>query len=148
MSTIILAADHAGFKLKKHIKQFLKEGGHTVEDVGADALDPDDDYPIYMKAAAKALLKTPDAIGIIFGGSGQGEAMVINRHQGLRAIVYAASNPDVVKVGREHNDANVLAIGARFLSATQAEVAVEVFLATAFSEEERHERRIKEIDTK
>ena len=146
MSTIILATDHAGFDLKEHIKQFLEKGEHTVEDVGAHSLDPNDDYPAYMQKAVKVLLKTPDAVGVVFGGSGQGEAMVMNRHRGIRAIVYAASNPDVVKIGREHNDANVLAIGARFLSTTQAEVAIEVFLSTAFSEEERHQRRIKQMD--
>ena len=145
---IILAADHAGFEMKEYVKQFLEKGGHTVEDVGAHTLDPDDDYPAYMRAAASALLKTPDAVGVVFGGSGQGEAMVMNRHKGVRAIVYAASNPDIVKTGREHNDANVLSVGTRFLSTTQVGVAVEVFLATAFSEEERHQRRIEQIDSK
>ena len=147
MSIIILATDHAGFALKEHVKQFLEKNGHTVKDVGAHALDPDDDYPKYMQAAAKMLLSTPDSFGIVFGGSGQGEAMVMNRRQGIRAIVYTTSNPDIVKVGREHNNANVLSMGARFLSVAQAEVATEVFLSTAFSNEERHERRITQIDS-
>ncbi|MCY4577198.1 MAG: RpiB/LacA/LacB family sugar-phosphate isomerase [Candidatus Kaiserbacteria bacterium] len=144
--TIILATDHAGFAMKEHLKRFLEKGGHTFEDVGAHALDPDDDYPMYMQAAAEMLLKTPNSVGIVFGGSGQGEAMVLNRYQGIRAIVYAASNPDLVKTGREHNDANVLSVGARFLSPMQVEVAVEVFLSTIFSAEERHQRRIEQID--
>lgn len=148
MSTIILAADHAGFDMKERVKQFLEKAGHTVEDVGAHKLDPDDDYPAYMQAAAKLLLKTPDSFGVVFGGSGQGEAMVMNRHKGIRAIVYAGSNPDLAKTGREHNNANVLSIGARFLSVTQAEVAVEVFLSAAFSAEERHQRRIEQLDAK
>lgn len=147
MSTIILATDHAGFEMKEHVKQFLEKNGHTVKDVGAQTLDPDDDYPKYMHLAAEMLLKTPDAFGIVFGGSGQGEAMVFNRKSGVRAIVYVASNPDIVKIGREHNNANVLSVGARFLSVAQVEVAVEVFLSTAFSSEERHERRIKQIDS-
>ena len=148
MSTIILAADHAGFEMKEHIKQFLEKNGHAIEDVGAHALDPDDDYPAYMQAAAELLLKTPDSIGVVFGGSGQGEAIVMNRYKGIRAIVYAASNPDLAKTGREHNNANVLSVGARFLSTAQAEVAIEVFLSTAFSEEERHQRRVEQIDAK
>lgn len=147
MSTIILATDHAGFEMKEHIKRFLEKHGHTVKDVGAHALDPDDDYPQYMLAAAKALLDTPDSFAVVFGGSGQGEAMVLNRQRGIRAIVYAGSNPDIAKVGREHNDANVLSVGARLLSVAQVEVAVEVFLSTTFSHEERHVRRIAQIDS-
>ena len=147
MSTIILATDHAGFEMKEHVKRFLEKNGHAVKDVGAHTLDPDDDYPKYMRLAAEMLLKTPDVSGVVFGGSGQGEAIVLNRMKGIRAIVYAGSNPDIAKVGREHNDANVLSVGARFLSVAQVEVAVEVFLSTAFSGEERHERRIGQIDS-
>ena len=148
MSTIILAADHAGFDMKEHIKQFLEKNGHTFKDVGAYVFDSDDDYPKYMQDAAKMLLKTPDAVGVVFGGSGQGEAMVLNRYRGIRAIVYTSSNPDIVRVGREHNDANVLSVGARLLSVAQVEVAIEVFFSTAFSGEERHRRRIEQIDSK
>ena len=147
MSTIILAADHAGFEMKEHVKRFLEKSEHIVKDVGAYTLDLDDDYPKYMRLAAEMFLTAPDAFGIVFGGSGQGEAIVLNRSQGIRAIVYAGSNPDIAKVGREHNDANVLSVGARFLSVAQVEVAVEVFLSTAFSDEERHRRRIKQIDS-
>ena len=147
MSTIILATDHAGFETKEYIKRFLEKSGRTVKDVGAHALDPNDDYPQYMQSAADMLLRIPDSLGIVFGGSGQGEAMVMNRRPGIRAIVYASSNPDIAKVGREHNNANVLSIGARFLSVAQAEVAVEMFLSTAFSDEERHVRRIEQIDS-
>lgn len=146
MSTIILATDHAGFEMKEHVWHFLEKNGHTVHDVGAHALDLDDDYPQYMREAAKMLLNMSDSFGVVFGGSGQGEAIVLNRHKGIRAIVYNTSNPTIVKVGREHNDANALSVGARFLSVAQVEVAVEVFLSTAFSGEDRHERRIKQID--
>ena len=143
---IILAADHAGFEMKEYVKRHLESAGHTIEDVGAHSLDLDDDYPVYMQKAVRLLAADDSAVGIVFGGSGQGEAMVMNRHKGIRAIVYVASNPDIAKIGREHNNANVLSVGARFLSATQAWVAVEVFLSTSFSEEERHQRRIEQID--
>ena len=147
MSThIILAADHAGFAMKEHIKHRFEKTGYTVEDVGAPTNDPDDDYPMYMKKAAAAITAAPGSFGIVFGGSGQGEAIVMNRHAGIRAIVYAASNPELVKIGREHNNANVLSVGARFLSEEQAWVATEVFRKTAFSEDERHQRRLGQID--
>ena len=144
---IILATDHAGFAMKEHIKGYLTRAGHAVEDVGAHTLAPDDDYPVYMQKAAKLIAGADDTVGVVFGGSGQGEAIVLNRFRGVRAMVYAVSNPELVKVAREHNNINALSIGARSVSNTQAEVAVEIFLATSFSGEERHQRRIDQIDT-
>ena len=144
--TVILAADHAGFEMKEHIKSFLEEKGYTVEDVGAHRFYPTDNYPKYMKLAAEHMTKTEHAVGVIFGGSGQGEAMVVNRVQGLRALVYVAHNPEIVTVGRQHNDANVLSVGSRFITNKQAEEAVELFLTEPFSHEDRHERRVRQID--
>ena len=160
---IVLATDHAGFAMKEVIKAFLQGKGYTIDDVGAHALVADDDYPRYM---AKAGLKiAEDATGelkaIIFGHSGQGEAMVANRFPGVRAAVYYGGNvavmgvkggmteksQEVLCLSREHNDANVLSIGAHFVTETEAKEAVTLWLATAFSGDERHVRRIQEMDS-
>lgn len=149
MSKIYLATDHAGFPLKEEVKKYLEEKGKEVYDCGALTLLPADDYPSYMVAAAKNIQK--DALhdpscAIIFGGSGQGEAIVANRFRHVRAIVYAGGNFELVKLGREHNDANVLSIGARFVTLTEAVQAIDLFLSTPFSHEERHADRIIQIE--
>ncbi len=143
---IVLAADHAGFSMKEDIKVLLTEQGHTVEDVGAHTMNPVDDYPAYMHDLAKRVAQFSDTVGIMFGGSGQGESIVANRHPGVRAIVYPAHDPEIVTLGRRHNDANVLSIGARLLTDAQMREAVELFLSTPFSAEDRHIRRIGQID--
>lgn len=145
---IILAADHAGFKLKESVKKFLESAGHKVLDVGAHELNEGDDYPVFMTAAAMKVAEdlTGETYGIIFGGSGQGEAIISNRFPGVRAAVWYGGNMDIVKLSREHNDANILSIGARFVSEADAKKAVELWLATPFSGEERHVRRITLID--
>lgn len=152
---IYLATDHAGFELKEQVKRYLEEnkehlGIAGVEDCGAHEHRDGDNYPEYMAEAAKKIqadaLHAP-AFGIIFGGSGQGEAIVANRFKHVRAIVYAGGNLELVKLGREHNDANVLSIGARFVSFEQAREAIEMFLKTHFSHEERHAERVIAIDT-
>jgi ribose 5-phosphate isomerase B len=146
---IILASDHAGFKLKEAVKSFLQEKGYNIEDVGARKFADGDDYPEYMVKAAKKI--SMDMKGekkaIIFGGSGQGEAMVANRFPGVRAAVWYGDNTEILKLSREHNDANVLSIGARFVSEESAKEAVALWLETPFSGEERHQRRIEEIDS-
>ncbi|MDE2041402.1 MAG: RpiB/LacA/LacB family sugar-phosphate isomerase [Patescibacteria group bacterium] len=155
-STIILAADHAGFELKEAIKKFLEGRGEQVFDVGAHELKPEDDYPEYMTAAAMKVASDMkgQTRAIIFGGSGQGEAMVANRFPGVRAVVWygggdsaSDSHESILKLSREHNNSNVLSIGARFVSEDQAKHAVLVWLETPFSNEERHARRIEEIDS-
>ncbi len=140
--TIYLASDHAGFELKEKVKQFLKEHGHYAEDLGAFAFKQDDDYPDWIKPAAEKISKSPGDRAIIFGGSGQGEAMVANRFKHVRATVLYKFDKDIVTLSREHNDANVLSLGARFLSEKDALRAVKLWLATDFSGEERHKRRI------
>lgn len=146
--TIVLAADHAGFALKEAVKKFLQEKNYTVLDVGAHELKDGDDYPVYMSAAA--LKVAEDMAGgtkaVIFGGSGQGEAMVANRFPGVRAAVWYGGIMDILRKSREHNDANVLSIGARFVEKDAACDAVLTWLETPFSGDERHKRRIEQID--
>ncbi|MBU6426999.1 RpiB/LacA/LacB family sugar-phosphate isomerase [Patescibacteria group bacterium] len=150
---IILAADHAGFALKEAVKKFLQEKDYEIEDVGAREYKEDDDYPEYMaKAAVKiAYDQTGKTKAVIFGKSGQGEAMVANRFPGVRAAVWYGgpeeSSGKILRLSREHNDANMLAVGADFVNENQTEEAVESWLNTAFSGEERHFRRIEEMDS-
>ncbi len=157
--TIYLASDHAGFELKEKIKKFLADSGYTVEDFGAHTLDSNDDYPDFIRKAATAVANDPErSRGVVFGGSGEGEAMVANRVKGVRAVVYYGDPSvslakdgrqlSIIKLSREHNDANILSLGARFLTEEQATHAVKLWLETPFSEEERHKRRIKKIDEK
>ena len=150
--TIILASDHAGFAHKEAVKSYvqndMKDKGYAVLDVGAHALKEGDDYPAYMVAAALKVAEdmTGSTKAILFGGSGQGEAMVANRFPGVRAAVWYGGDQDILKKSREHNDANVLSIGARYMSADAACEAVRVWLETTFSGDERHRRRIGQID--
>ena len=148
-TTIILAADHAGYELKEAIKKFLEARGDVVLDVGAHELVPEDDYPVYMSAAAMKVASDMSgaAKAIIFGGSGQGEAIVANRFPGVRAAVWYGGNEEIIKKSREHNNANVLSIGARFVDEDAAKKAIELWLATPFSGEEKHARRNEEIDS-
>jgi ribose 5-phosphate isomerase B len=145
--TIFLASDHAGFELKEKIKVWLAKNGYEVKDFGAFAFDPNDDYPDFIKLAAEAVARNPEQNrGIVFGGSGQGEAMAANRYKGVRAAVLYKYDEDIIKLSREHNDANVLAFGARFLKEKDAMKAIDLWLNTSFSNEPRHKRRINKID--
>ncbi|OHA24027.1 MAG: ribose-5-phosphate isomerase [Candidatus Taylorbacteria bacterium RIFCSPLOWO2_01_FULL_44_26] len=145
---IILASDHAGFALKEEVKLFIQEKGYDVLDVGTETFVEDDDYPMYMKSAA---IKVSEDLGgntkaIVFGGSGQGEAIVCNRFKRVRAIVWYGGDMEIIRKSREHNDANILSIGARFVGDQETKKVVELWLNTPFSKEERHVRRIAEID--
>lgn len=142
---IVLGTDHAGFKLKEEIKKFLIKEGYKVDDQGAHSYNADDDYPKFIVAAAKKVAKNPKSRGIIFGASGQGEAIAANKVKGIRAALYYGQNMDIVKLSRTHNDSNILSLGARFLAEKQAIEAVKIWLKTDFSNEERHKRRIKQI---
>ena len=145
---IVLASDHAGFERKNELLEFLKKEAFDVEDVGALTLEPDDDYPKYMVKAAMRVVEDPDNTkAIIFGMSGQGEAIVANRFPGVRAAVWYGGSLDIIKLSREHNDANILSIGAHFVSKEEMINAVKLWLSTFFSNEERHKRRIEEIDS-
>jgi len=140
--TIYLATDHAGYMLKEAIKKNLQEQGRTVIDCGAITREPEDDYPDYISKAAQAISENPDNFAIVFGGSGQGEAMVANRFKGVRAAVWYGGSSEILKLSREHNNANVLSFGARFVSEQEAIEAVSLWLKTPFSNDERHKRRI------
>ena len=145
---IYLATDHAGFGLKEKLKTFLRGEGHQVEDCGAFAYSPDDDYPDFIRLAAAAVSADPEGSrAIILGGSGQGEAIAANRFLGVRAVVYYGGRPEIIKLSREHNDANVLSFGARFVGDEEALQAARDWLAAPFSGEERHRRRIRKLDS-
>ena len=141
---IILATDHAGFKLKEEIKNYLEKEGYEVEDMGANSFDKEDDYPDFIIPAAKKVAKEK-CLGIIFGGSGQGEAIAANKVKGVRAALYYGKNLDIVRLSKTHNKTNILSLGARFLSKEEAAKAVKTWLSTDFSNEERHIRRIGKI---
>lgn len=146
--TIILASDHAGFALKEAIKGHLLKKGMQIVDVGAHEFRADDDYPPYMTAAAMKVAAdlTGETKAIIFGGSGEGEAMVANRFPGVRALVWYGGSKEILKLSRQHNNANTLSFGARFVDEKAAVDAVDLWLSTPFSNEDRHVRRIHEID--
>jgi ribose 5-phosphate isomerase B len=146
---IYLATDHAGFELKEKIKAHLEDEEHQVFDCGALTLEPGDNYPEYIARAAEKVQEDTmhdPSVAIIFGGSGVGEAIVANRFKHVRAVVYANGPLDIVKVSREHNDTNVLSIGARFVTENEAKQAVSLFLNTRFSHDERHADRIIQIE--
>ena len=150
---IYIGADHAGYELKEKIKAYLigLELGYEVIDKGAFNLDPNDDYPDFIRPVAEAVSECPlldneECFGIIFGGSGEGEAMDANRIEGVRACEYYGGNFDIVKISREHNNANILSLGARFMTEDEAKFAIELFLNTKFSGDERHIRRIEKLD--
>lgn len=155
--TVYFAADHAGIDLKRALLAHVRTLGHEVEDLGAHTLDPDDDYPDYITPLARRVAETA-AMGVVIGGSGQGEAMVANRVKGARAAVFygparvtaaleieggqSEDAYDAIRLARRHNDANILSIGARFVSGNEADEAVRIFLETPFSGSERHTRRL------
>jgi len=144
---IFLGTDHAGYELKNQIKIYLRELGYEVNDEGAFELDQQDDYPDFVEIVAKQVASDPvNHRGVIFGASGQGEAMVANRLPKVRAAVYFHHNLDIIKMSRRHNDANVLSIGTSYLNEVEVKEAVKVWLSTEFSNEERHVRRLKKIE--
>lgn len=143
---IYIASDHAGFELKNILTTFLRERGDEVEDMGPSIYIETDDYPDYCLPLAKKVAQNNDSFGIVIGGSGQGEAMAANRIKGVRAAVYYGGSVDTIKLSREHNDANILSLGARVVSEEEAQTVVELFLSVPFSNEERHLRRIQKLD--
>ncbi|MDO8619290.1 MAG: RpiB/LacA/LacB family sugar-phosphate isomerase [Candidatus Daviesbacteria bacterium] len=159
---VYLATDHTGFEIKNKAKDFLTKAGYEVEDCGAHELNPADDYPDLIGKAAEMVSKDPDnSMGIIFGGSGQGEAMVANKYKGVRcAVFYAPVLPvqainiegtqstdpfEMLKLTREHNGANMLSIGIRFLKEEDILKAIELWLKSSPPTNERHMRRIDKI---
>lgn len=143
---IFIGTDHAGFELKESLVKFLRAEGHEVEDMGAHSFEALDDYPDFIRPVALAVEADSSARGVILGGSGQGEAMCANRVKGARAAVYYGGPVDIVVLSREHNDANILSLGARFVEMDEAKEVVRVWLETPFGGEEKHARRIKKLD--
>ena len=143
---IYIGTDHAGFALKEKLKVFLKELNYEVIDKGAFTYNENDDYPDFITPVAIIVSEENDSMGIILGGSGEGEMIDANKIEGVRAIEYYGKNLEIVKLGREHNNANILSLGARFLGEEEAKEAVKIFLQTKFSEDERHIRRLNKID--
>ena len=140
---VVLAADHGGFNLKEALKKHLETQGYEVEDEGAHALDPADDYPDFMYPAAKKVGADMDARGIFLCRSGAGAAIVANKVKDVRAVV--ARTVEEAKHAREHNDANVVALSSDSLTAEQARDVVSTFISTPFSGEDRHLRRLKKL---
>ncbi len=151
---IHFGTDHAGFELKEKLLPFVREElGYEVKDHGAFELDEHDDYPDFVVPVAQAVANDPEGSrGLVLGGSGQGEAICANRFPGARAVVfYHRSREDIrdgrqmIALTREHNDANILSLGARFLADGEAQEAVRLWLETPFSGEERHQRRLDKL---
>ena len=143
--TIHLATDHAGFEMKEFLKDALEELGYDLVDHGAYEYDETDDYPDYISLAALGVSESEGDRAVVFGGSGQGEAMVANRFPGVRAASYYHYDPEIIKLSRYHNDCNVLSVGSRFLSNEEVLESVLFWLELPFSEEERHKRRLEKL---
>ena len=140
-----LATDHAGLDLKNTIKEYLLDKGYDVKDHGAHEYDALDDYPDFIFPCARAVAADPTSRGIILGGSGQGEAMAANRVKGVRAAVFYNGPEEIIKLSREHNNANILSLGARFMSKEEIYKMIEIWFEEPF-EGGRHERRIEKLD--
>ena len=138
---IYIGSDHTGFEIKEMLKTYLPDLGlgYEVIDKGAFAHDTDDDYPDFTTPVAKAVAENTGSFGIIIGGSGQGEAIVANRYRHVRAAVWYGKNDAILTLSREHNNANILSIGARFVNVEEAKRGVQLWLETKFSGDFRHE---------
>ncbi|MBO3682934.1 ribose-5-phosphate isomerase [Streptomyces sp. NEAU-YJ-81] len=135
-----LGSDHAGYELKNHLVAWLTAAGHEPVDCGPHIYDAEDDYPVFCLRAAERTAADPGSLGIVIGGSGNGEAITANKVKGVRAAL--AWSEETASLGREHNNANVISIGARMHREQEATRFVEVFVNTPFTEGERHVRRI------
>ncbi len=145
--TIHVACDHAGFALKEVVKKWLIENRISIIDHGAPTFDESDDFPDFISKAAQAVSLNPStARAIIFGGSGQGEAMVANRYPYVRATVYYGGDESIVKLSRQHNDANVLSLGAHFVDEETIKRVITLWLKEPFSQDEKYERRNQKIE--
>jgi ribose 5-phosphate isomerase B len=140
---VYLGSDHAGFELKARIVQWLTSAGHEPVDCGPSSYDPEDDYPVYVLRAANGVAGDQGSLGIVIGGSGNGEQIAANKIPGIRAAV--AWTDETAQLARLHNDANVLSLGARMYDDDAALGFVKVFVGTAFSNAPRHARRLQEI---
>ena len=140
---VYLGSDHAGFELKTHLANYLATRGYDLVDVGPRSYQPDDDYPAYCIATGLRVVADAGSLGVVIGGSGNGEQIAANKVSGVRAAL--AWNLETAQLAREHNDANVVAIGARQHPLDEATALVERFLSTPFSGNDRHARRIAQL---
>ena len=154
---IYIGSDHAGYDLKEKLKKYIEEELNlAVDDKGAFTLNGTDDYPDFIKPVAEAVSKDTNNLGIIIGASGEGEAICANKTHGIRAIVYYGGNKkqkdasgkriNIIESGRLHNNANILSLGARFITERRAKKTVRSFIETPFSNDERHIRRINKLE--
>ncbi|RLV49713.1 ribose-5-phosphate isomerase [Nocardioides mangrovicus] len=135
-----LGSDHAGLELKASLADWLREHGHEPVDHGPHSFDPQDDYPVFCLRAALGVVEDPGSLGVVIGGSGNGEQIAANKVKGVRAAL--AWSDETARLAREHNDANVLSVGGRMHPLEDMMRFVEIFLSTDFTGEERHVRRI------
>jgi len=140
---IHVASDHAGYELKAALVAHLQEAGHDVVDHGAHAYDPQDDYPAFCFTAGEAVVAEPGTLGVVIGGSGNGEQIAANKVTGVRAAL--AWNDETARLARQHNDANVVAVGARQHSLDEVIALVDAFVGEPFSGDPRHQRRIDQL---
>jgi ribose 5-phosphate isomerase B len=140
---VYLGSDHAGFELKTRIIEWLTSAGHDPVDCGPESYVPDDDYPVYVMRAANGVAGDPGSLGVVIGGSGNGEQIASNKIPGIRAAL--AWTDETAQLARQHNDANVLSLGARMYEDDAALGFVKVFVGTPFSGEPRHARRLEMI---
>jgi len=138
-----LGSDHAGLELKQHLMKHLGAAGYELVDHGPFEYNPEDDYPMYCLRAGEAVVADPGSLCVVIGGSGNGEQIAANKVKGVRAAL--AWSLQTATLGRQHNDANVIAIGARMHSIEEATTFVDAFLAEPFSHDPRHARRITEL---
>ena len=144
---IHIATDHAGFALKQEILPWLVDQGFTVKDHGAYVFEVMDDFPDFISLAARAVSRDSlNTCALIFGGSGQGEAMVANRFNNVRATVFYGGDLEIIKLGKEHNDSNVLSIGARFVNVDLAKEAILLWLQSEVGQDEKYQRRNQKIE--
>ena len=140
---VYLGSDHAGFELKNHLVSYLKGQGHEVTDIGPAVYDAQDDYPAFCIETARRVVADEGSLGIVIGGSGNGEQIAANKVQGARAAL--AWKPEIAQLAREHNHAQLIGVGARMHTVEEATAIVDAFLATPVSPEERHGRRVQQL---
>ena len=140
---VFLGADHAGYELKVHLATYLAKQGYEIVDIGAPAFEPEDDYGPYSMHVGARVVADPGSLGVVIGGSGNGEQIAANKVEGVRAALIWSV--ETARLAREHNDANVAGVGARLHTIDEATEIVETFLVTPFSGAERHARRIGQI---
>jgi ribose 5-phosphate isomerase B len=140
---VYLGSDHAGFELKNHLVAHLREQGHEVTDIGPAVYDALDDYPAFCVETARRVVADEGSLGIVIGGSGNGEQIAANKVPGARAAL--AWKPEIAKLAREHNHAQLIGVGARMHTPEEAAEIVETFLATPVSTDERHARRVQQL---